>query len=293
MDSSKSIKMTKNEYNAFLEKNAERLHTEADYTLQDFKRDAESVQVLGFELSRFQLNEKDCGVINAMFETEQSAGDRALFRGHVLESRFVNLIANTLSLKNICDKGHNGFFCSDEKRCVFEFCEGDISLSIYNSDFAYRVGLDEYNKFYELPREMVCIKVLFDGVHMDNVFKPFIDIEETIKSIIEGGYADYNGGVKADWEEAGRRINPRITFEVERANEQAVNLSEVGDLVKLFPDNFDIKATEPSVAQDNVGAGSERLTLASLIQRAEKLADESNALKNDLKAFKEKNEPDL
>lgn len=157
--------MSKNEYQEYLNRNAERLHTDANYSLHDYNRDAESVQVLGFELDKFNLTENDCEIVNQMFESDSidRLGNVCLY-GHLLYNELVNAIADTLECTLVCDNGHNGFYKHDEKRCVLEFCEGDITLVLCETDKAYQEELDGFCEFYELEREAEERKGGLDGL---------------------------------------------------------------------------------------------------------------------------------
>ena len=292
MDNSKPIKMTKNEYNEFLRKNAERLQTDADYNLQDFNRDADSAQVLGFNLDNFKFSDVERQIIDKMFDAEdRDKNGNLLLRGHVIDRSFVNMIANTLGCRCDCDKHYNGFYSNSDKYCILEFCEGDISLTICETSDAYYKACETYYTFYGLRREDVCLKVYFDDIHIDDVFVPKDKAEETIASILKYGYADYNADVKEDYKKmTGSNPNPVVSVQRDDSCTRITLDNMIGEADAGGMLN---KSSNAEIVADRGKGGVERLTLASLIQRAEKLAEESNALKDDLKAFKDKNAPTL
>ena len=79
--------MTKNEYQEYLVKLASRLHTDAGYSIQDFQKDAESVNVLGFELDKFNLSDEERQVLNKMFDSERLDNQgNLLLCGHILSA---------------------------------------------------------------------------------------------------------------------------------------------------------------------------------------------------------------
>lgn len=47
--------MTHNQYQDYLKSIASRIYNEEGYTLKDYQRDAEAVEILGFDLAKFRL----------------------------------------------------------------------------------------------------------------------------------------------------------------------------------------------------------------------------------------------
>ncbi len=144
-------RMTKNQYQDYLKELASRLHADPEYSLADYQRDADAVEVLGFALDSFPLSDADRHILDKMFESEdKDRHGNLLLRGHVIDRGFVNLIANTLECQCECDKFYNGFYSHHEKRCVLEFCEGDISLVLCETEEAYKEALASHREFYGL-----------------------------------------------------------------------------------------------------------------------------------------------
>lgn len=48
-----------------------------------------------------------------------------------------------------CDGPYRGVWTADDVRAVFTFCEGDLTLSIFDSDEAYATARAEMKDFYE------------------------------------------------------------------------------------------------------------------------------------------------
>lgn len=289
------VKMTHNEYHDFLAANASRLYTEEGYTMADYKRDADSVEVLSFDLApyRDRLSDSAIQVINALLNTERTSRlGNLLLEGHG-DDDFIRLLAYKLDCDLVCDKFYNGFYKNDNALCVLEFCEGDVYLILCETEEAYRAEVASSNKFYGVETEAAektfkegsyncyfdgkfeckaynekevesyilycaelypeaalritqdvmngynessldvslsffdrlrdrlpyaednaCVQVYFDGVHMDNVYVPVDKADEAISSLVQHGYDNYNGDVKADWERDGGRPNPDISFKV-------------------------------------------------------------------------------
>ena len=228
MEKSDVLVMTKNEYQDYLSKIARRLHTDAGYSLQDFQRDADRVQVLGFELDQFNLSDVDRQIINKMFDSdEKNKNGNLLLRGHVMDRGFVNMIANTLYCHSACDNGLNGFYTNRDKRCLLEFCEGDIYLTLCETNEAYNEEWESLCTFYEVKLKDTSLKVFFDDVHIDSVYVPRDEAEEIKASILKYGYAGYNVDAKEDYEKLpGSRPNPVVTVKIDdgRSHEPLASL---------------------------------------------------------------------
>lgn len=162
MDKNEILKMTHNEYMEFLKKNAERLYNEKGYTMAHFNQDAERVEIIGFHLEQFGFSDKQRTFIDKVFsgDREDRFGNM-LLEGHVGDRAPVFTIARELGCELVTDKCYNGFFKNDEKRCVFEFCEGDIYLALCETDQKYQEAVESYNQFYEVtPRKINLIDLM-------------------------------------------------------------------------------------------------------------------------------------
>ena len=208
--------MSHNQYQAFLQHNANRLCEDAGYTLEDYRRDAEGVELLPFRLEQFDLDSGVQDFINQRFTSISytPAGDACL-QCHVTSSVGSRFIADALGCELVCNQGFSGFYKNDRSRLLLEFCEGSVSLLICGSQKSYAAQLAEFNRFYEIEEYGVCLEVFFDNVHMDNVFVPRENVGMAISSMLQRGYAGYDEKVKACWEELLRkRKSPSISFRV-------------------------------------------------------------------------------
>lgn len=144
------VKMTHNEFVEYMKANANRLYSEKGYTMAHYNQDCDNVEVLDYDLSRFQLDfsEDQLRVINAYFteETVSRLGNMRLV-GHTLGSGEYR-VANTLGIDMLANGAYNGFGKSDENKCLFEFCEGDIYLILCENEEAYKAELDSFKEFY-------------------------------------------------------------------------------------------------------------------------------------------------
>lgn len=146
------IKMSHNEYKEFMRTNANRLYDGSGYSMTDYNRDCDNVEVIPFDLSRFGLtfSEEQLKAINAFFtEERQNRLGHTLLEGHLMNSS-EHMIANTLDIDIVADKGYNGFGKCDANKCVFEFCEGDIYLTLCETVKEYNEELESLCQFYEV-----------------------------------------------------------------------------------------------------------------------------------------------
>lgn len=146
-----AIEMTHNEYQEFLKKNASRLFNDSGYTMADYKKDADSVIVLDFDLEKFGLTDDMKKCINIMFDTESANKNGNMrFSGHVMNNDYYWTIAHNLGCELVCDNYYNGFFKNDEAQVVFSFCEGDINLILCETKDAYLEEVRGYCEFYKV-----------------------------------------------------------------------------------------------------------------------------------------------
>ena len=208
--------------------------------MDDYNRDADSVIILDFDLDKFELTDEVKCFINSAFSSDSvNKYGHMRLSGH---SEHVYAYADKLGCDCVTSGAYNGFFKNDENRLVFEFCEGDISLILCENEKEYRAELDSYYKFYDVEPDEVCIRVFFDGVHMDSVFVPENKVDVTISSIVQNGYDNYNGAVKEDWERREEyNANPKLSFTVVKGLEQGIESidDKLSDATKRSEDTLD------------------------------------------------------
>ena len=241
--------MTHNQYQEFLADNASRLYANEGYTIADFKRDADSVDVLSFDLTLYKERLSDSAIqaINDLLTRERTSRlGNLLLEGHG-DDDFIRLLAYKLDCDLVCDHYYNGFYKNDKSWCVMEFCEGDVYLILCPTVEAYRAEVESSNKFYGVEEALdvfgvgesvvpfqegeevrtaeddnARIDVYFDGVHMDSVYVSMADADKMIITMAQYGYDDYNADVKEDWERNGGRPNPDLSFKVVAYPERSV-----------------------------------------------------------------------
>lgn len=163
--------MTHNEYQKFLEQNASRLHNESGYTMEDYIRDADSVAVLGFDLSKYGLSKEYEVLINASFSTEgDSVLHNKILRGHFMDNDKIFAVANALGCECAYDNYYSGFFKNDESRLVFGFCEGDITLILCEDEKSYRAEYYRSCQFYKVEPDDALV---YDSENIDKWAEAF------------------------------------------------------------------------------------------------------------------------
>lgn len=220
------VRMTHNEFQEYMKANANKLYTHKDYTMADYNRDCDSVEVIPYDLERFGLlfSEEQLRLVNGYFtgERENSRGHK-LLEGHVLRDGAEFTLMDRLGVDVVVDKGYSGFGINGDNRVLFEFCEGDIYLILCENMEEYCEELRAHCEFYMVPDRLADIlpkvkeaeiEVYFDGVLVDTVDVPFEKAGEMVMSLAQYGYADYNQDVKEDWERISPNKNPVLSFRV-------------------------------------------------------------------------------
>lgn len=218
--------MTHNEYQEFLKKNASRLYNDKDYTMADYKKDADSVFILDFDLEKFGLTDDMKKCINIMFDAE-SVNNNGNMRlsGHVMNNDYYWTIAHNLGCEVVCDNYYNGFLKNDEAQVVFSFCEGDISLILCETKEAYLDEVRDYCEFYKISMESVytfvdgSFNIFVDGHFETKAFNEN-DLETFVMSLVKEN-PKVNLSVTKDWNDGYKNTFVDITSGVLRTvNEQ-------------------------------------------------------------------------
>lgn len=206
--------MTRNQYQAYLERNARRVNGDEGYSMEDFRRDARLVEVLPFLLEGFGLDDEVQGLINEYFDSVSYLGNGdACFMCSVGSSMGVSLIAEAFGCEVVCNQGFDGFYKNDNDRFLLGFWDGEISFLICASQKNYEAQLAELRQFYEMDDNDVCLEVYFDDVHVDNIFVPRENVDMAISAVVQRGYEGYCRDVKGIWETfVGQGKVPDIRF---------------------------------------------------------------------------------
>lgn len=145
------LRMTHNEYMEFDKRNLDRLRVDPNYSMADYKRDAERVEIIGFDLDRFEFSPGTRNFIDKTFSTDTA--DRygnVMLQEYVRDREVVSQIAEELGCVLAWDNGYGGFFRNDDWKCILAFCRGDLSLVLCEDEEAYRKAVEGYNRFYHV-----------------------------------------------------------------------------------------------------------------------------------------------
>lgn len=147
---SKEVKiMTHNEFDKYLEEIANRVYTDPNYNILDYKRDADSVIVKGFELEKSFLSEDHKTIVNEFFDTNDLTNNGNMFlRGHLNCYDMIYGFAKMLSCETICDNGLTSYFRNDKEKIILTFSEGDIALTVCNSEEEFQKEVTAADIFY-------------------------------------------------------------------------------------------------------------------------------------------------
>ena len=181
--------MSRNQYQAYLQGNAQRMVDDVGYTIDDYRRDAKRVEVLPFQLDGFRLSSGQKAVMDNRFTSISytQEGDACL-RGRVGSTVGVGLIAKELGCELVCKQDFSGFYKSDLHKFILEFADGDVSLLICKSHMSYANRLAELHQNFEISGYDVCLEIYFDNVHMDNMFVPREHVPMAISSLMQRGF---------------------------------------------------------------------------------------------------------
>lgn len=144
--------MTHNEYKEYLKANASKLYNSNEYTMDDYMRDAESIKVIDYDLSKYQLPKNMQTIINKIFTTNEiDKNENELFRGsYDLDN--VYSLATSLECEIGYDGGYSGFYYNLQNKMVLDYAEGDVTLTICENEEDYikcfQDTVEFYNKCY-------------------------------------------------------------------------------------------------------------------------------------------------
>lgn len=140
--------MTKNEYQAFLKECVGKYWTVPGYNKKEMDDEFDAVEILPFDLQRFNLDPETEKWINILFneETIDRNGNYMLrgFTCHEMEE--VNRLnvhygdyANTYSF----------YAYNDKERLIYTYCEGDTTLTLFETAEAYAKAKQETHDWYK------------------------------------------------------------------------------------------------------------------------------------------------
>lgn len=145
------LKMTHNEYREFLQDNSAKIwKKDFNYSMSDYAKDSKSVEILPFNLKKFNLSKDIEKIVNDNFTHEYINEDgEPVIKGFVnSEDGWYNLI-NKLNIKHVINNSYNGYCYNDENNFYMDYCECDVYLKLFTNKEEYKKSLDKTIKWYE------------------------------------------------------------------------------------------------------------------------------------------------
>ena len=144
------IKMTHNEYQEFLKKMASKIFSDKNYTYSDYLKDANSIEVLPFNLEKFNLTEDIEKCINVYFKEEYIDKDGIYsLKGFSESVDEWHRLTDKLGLKREMGYYYSGYCHNDNLNFYMTYCEGDLYLKLFDNKEIYKKSLNETIKWYE------------------------------------------------------------------------------------------------------------------------------------------------
>ena len=144
------LRMTNNEYQEYIEGLAGKLWTDENYTFKQYCEDCDNVDIIPFELDRFNLPQKFKDDINYIFTTDyiDKNGIYTLKGSSQYEEDWYKF-TEMLDLKRATGYYYSGYSHNDEYGFYMEHCEGDIWLKLFENKADYEKSLNATIKWYE------------------------------------------------------------------------------------------------------------------------------------------------
>lgn len=144
------IKMDHNEYQKYLENNANRIYTDEKYGFKNYLEDANNVDILPYNLSNFNLSKELEKIININFDRETKDKN-----GHYMLKGFTNSegewyrLTDQMELKRTMGYYYSGYCYNSNYNMVMTYAEGDLYLKLFDNKKDYTQELEETIKWYD------------------------------------------------------------------------------------------------------------------------------------------------
>lgn len=142
-------RMTRNEFQEYMKANASRLWNEPGYTMADYNRDCDEVEIIPLDLSKYPLlSENSIKWINKLFTEEDT--DRKgnyMLRGFT-HHEYAELKALGCSVGDY-GNGYSLWGYNSDECFIFTYCEGDTTLTLLPDRESYEREYKETLKWYK------------------------------------------------------------------------------------------------------------------------------------------------
>lgn len=145
------IKMTNNEYQLFLKSNASKLWTKNNnYGMKEYTKDSLSVEILPFDLEKYNLSTALEKIINSEFTEEFTNKDGELvLKGFTESEDNWYKITDQLNLKRSMGYYYSGYCNNEDFNFYMTYCEGDLYLYLFTSKEEYKKSLQRTIQWYK------------------------------------------------------------------------------------------------------------------------------------------------
>ena len=143
-------RMTRNEYQEYMKKCASKLYDGSGYTMKDYNRDCDSVEIIPLDLSKYpQLSENTIKWANMLFtEEDTDRNGNYMLRGFT-HHEYAEAKALGCSIGDY-GNGYSLWAYNDKEYLIYTYCEGDTTLTILSDKETYD---KEYKRTYNWYKE--------------------------------------------------------------------------------------------------------------------------------------------
>ena len=144
------LRMTNNEYQEYIKGLASKVWTDENYTMKQYCEDCDNVEIIPFDLARFNLPSDIEENINIIFHSEYIAKDGVYtLKGFSHDEDEWYKFTYLLNLKRPMGYYYSGYCYNDEYNFYMDYCEGDLWLKLFTNREDYERSLAETIKWYE------------------------------------------------------------------------------------------------------------------------------------------------
>lgn len=145
------IKMTNNEYQKFLKANADKIwNKNINYSYQDYCKDADNVEILPFDLSKYNLpKDIEKNINNCFSEDHYNKDNEYVLEGSAISEEQWYKITDKLNLKRVTGYYYSGYCYNNEFNFYMTYCEGDLYLHLFEDKESYKKSLEKTIKWYD------------------------------------------------------------------------------------------------------------------------------------------------
>lgn len=140
--------MTKNEYQDFLKECANKYWTVPGYNRKEMDAELDAVEILPFDLKRFNLDPQTEKWINILFKEETTdRNGNYMLRGFTYHER--EEVNHLNAYYGDYANAYSFYAYNDKENLIYTYCEGDTTLTLFETAEAYAKAKQKSQKWYE------------------------------------------------------------------------------------------------------------------------------------------------